>query len=305
MYISMRRRTIVSGESMAEGDCDAWDGPEGWFGPAWQGWESYSQFARSVRSELRYVRSPATNAFLEEVLGSCASRKVTIPNQRLFWRARLGCEWEDVETTDGEITAVVEEPRPYPAEGMKPIANWLSEGRANPRGIPRLYLATTRDTALAEIRPWIGATISAAQLRVNRELNVIDCSKNHAKGSFLKVIGKSGLTRVDGIWVAIDQAFATPVDRDIESRDYVATQILADLFKAAGFDGIVYKSLLTDDGFNIVLFNLDDADVVYCGLFSAESIRFHFKESGNPYFVRPKATNEAAEADITSPPKLP
>ncbi|MFZ0569740.1 MAG: RES domain-containing protein [Rhodomicrobium sp.] len=43
---------------------------------------------------------------------------------------------------------------------MKPIPNWLSEGRANPRGIPYLYLASTRDTALAEVRPWIGSHIT-------------------------------------------------------------------------------------------------------------------------------------------------
>jgi RES domain len=284
---------------MTEGVFNALDSKEDWFGPAWHGWHAYSEFVQSVKSELRYVRSPATNAFLDEVLASCASRKLTIPNKRNFWRARLGCEWEDVETTDGEITAVVEEPRPYSAKDMKPIQNWQSEGRANPRGMPRLYLATTRDTALAEVRPWIGATISLAQLQTNRDLVLIDCSKNHGKNAFVRVIGKSDLTRVDGIWTAIDQAFATPVDKDAESRDYVATQILADLFKAAGFDGIVYKSLLTDDGFNLALFNLADADVTYCGLFSADAIRFDFKESGNPYFVRPKPTGDSTKAEPT------
>jgi RES domain-containing protein len=42
---------------------------------------------------------------------------------------------------------------------MKPIPKWQGEGRANPRGIPVLYLATHRETALAEVRPWIGAVI--------------------------------------------------------------------------------------------------------------------------------------------------
>ncbi|KRP88636.1 hypothetical protein AOQ73_27945 [Bradyrhizobium pachyrhizi] len=92
--------------------------------------------------------------------------------------------------------------------------------------------------------------------------------------------------------LAIDQAFVTPIGKDVESKEYIATQISAELFKAAGFGGIVYKSLLTDEGFNLALFDLDAADVINCGIFSASSMRFEFKESGNPYFVRPKAATD-------------
>jgi hypothetical protein len=69
-------------------------------------------------------------------------------------------------------------------------------------------------------------------------------------------------TRVDGIWIAIDQAFATPVSKADEAREYIPTQIIAELFKSAGYDGLVYKSLLSEDGFNLALFNLDVADVI-------------------------------------------
>lgn len=263
--------------------------PDDWFGPAWQGSHSYDEFAQSVKSSLRYVRSKPANAFLDEVLASSSRRKVDIPQGSIFWRARLGCDSVEVTQTDEEedIAAVYEEDRPYAASGMKPVPNWQSEGRANPRGIPCLYLATSHDTALAEVRPWIGATISAAQFQTKRELNIIDCSKHH-KTSALAIYGNKSLSREDGIWIAIDQAFAKPVGRDVESREYIATQILAELFKAAAFDGIVYKSLLTKDGFNLALFNLDDADVINCGLYSAKSINFEFGDTGNRYFVGPK-----------------
>jgi hypothetical protein len=169
---------------------------------------------------------------------------------------------------------------------MKPVSNWQSEGRANPRGIPYLYLATTRDTALAEVRPWIGATISVANFLVTRDLSVVDCSKNNSMNSLLDIIGDHSRPREDGIWMAIDRAFATPVSRDDESKEYIPTQIIAELFKAAGYDGIVYKSLLSDDGFNLALFNLADASVTHCALFKAASIRFKFEETGAEYWVR-------------------
>lgn len=252
-------------------------------GPAWVGWRNYNDFAESVKTDLRFVRSKPSEQFLDEVRASCASRKMTIPKGKKFWRARLGCEYEEITQHNPDITVVYPEERPYGRDGMKPIPNWQGEGRANPRGIPALYLATTRDTALAEVRPWIGAVISVAQLQIERELKVIDCSKYHARDSFLDILDhtKSG---EDGIWVAIDRAFATPVSKEEEAKDYIPTQVLAELFKAEGYDGVVYKSLLSDDGFNITLFNLDHAKVINCSLFRLDSIEFKFSEAGSQVF---------------------
>jgi hypothetical protein len=70
------------------------------------------------------------------------------------------------------------------------------------------------------------------------------------------------------------------VGKDDESRDYIPTQIIAELFKAEGYDGIAYKSLLSDDGLNLALFNLDDARVIQRALFKVDSISFGFKEKG-------------------------
>ncbi|MDE5443202.1 hypothetical protein GWG65_17435 [Bradyrhizobium sp. CSA207] len=64
---------------MTEGIINVLDDKEDWFRPTWQGWHSYDQFVQSVKSDLRYVRSPSANGFLDEVLASCLSRKLTIP----------------------------------------------------------------------------------------------------------------------------------------------------------------------------------------------------------------------------------
>jgi RES domain-containing protein len=245
------------------------------FGPAWKGWETYRLFAESVKTNLRYVRYRAADDFLAEVHATCGNHALPIPKETVFWRARLGCEYERIMRGAGDISVCWDEPRPYGADGMKPVSNWQSEGRANPPGIPCLYLATTRDTALAEVRPWIGSTISVAECQIRRDLNVIDCSK-HSPGR-LVLIGDPTRSREDGVWIAIDQAFGTPVARDDERGEYIPTQIIAELFKREGFDGIVYKSLLSEDGLNLVLFNLEDASVVSRSLHKLASIRFDFQ----------------------------
>jgi hypothetical protein len=77
----------------------------------------------------------------------------------------------------------------------------------------------------------IGALISVAQLVTERELNVIDCSKYHAPDSFLNIFDDHTKSRGDGIWMAIDRAFATPVSKEDEAKDYIPTQVLAELFQ--------------------------------------------------------------------------
>jgi hypothetical protein len=60
--------------------------------------------------------------------------------------------------------------------------------------------------------------------------------------------------------------------------------VLAELFKAEGYDGVVYKSLLSDDGLNVALFNLEHANVMNCSLFRLDSIQFKFGETGSQVF---------------------
>ena len=86
------------------------------------------------------------------------------------------------------------------------------------------------------------------------------------------------LPAIDGIWFAIDNAFATPVSKDDETKGYIPTQIIAELFKSAGYDGVMYKSLLSEDGLNLALFNLNDAEVTKGTVVQAGSISFKFVE---------------------------
>jgi hypothetical protein len=66
-------------------------------GPVLRGWQRYQIFAESVKTDLRFVRNSTANDFLEKVLSSCRERKLTIPERRIFWRARRGCEFELVD----------------------------------------------------------------------------------------------------------------------------------------------------------------------------------------------------------------
>jgi hypothetical protein len=241
-------------------------------------WRSYWDFARSVRRDLRFVRTPGTEHFLECVLQTSKSRQTDIPAKCIFWRAQLGHDWRQADYTDDEI------PCAYPAARMKPRRDLASDGRANPRGIPCLYLATTKETAMSEVRPWIGSYVSVGQFRTRRRLTIVDCARSD-KGFPFHFDEPEPMERSETVWTYIDRAFAEPMTRGDESSDYVPTQILAELFKRAGLDGVVYRSNFGESGFNIALFNPEDADLINCGLFKVKDLQPEFTEADTFYFV--------------------
>lgn len=106
----------------------------------------YVKFALSVTSLSRYFLSPDAKQFVESVLETSCRRELHLPRGATLWPAQLGCAREDVDRVD----FIAQEPRPFGHSRMKPLRDRASEGRVNPKGIPALYLARHRETALSE-----------------------------------------------------------------------------------------------------------------------------------------------------------
>ncbi|GGZ10451.1 RES family NAD+ phosphorylase [Shewanella fodinae] len=135
-----------------------------------------------------------------------------------------------------------------------------SNGRANPAGIPYLYLGSRPDTAVAEIRPHTGESacvaifdipdIKAVDLRTPRKLvspfileDARQIAQLRADLPFLERLGEE-LTR--------------PVQPSGAAIDYIPSQYLCEFIKKKGFDGVVYRSSVSE-GINLALFNPDKA----------------------------------------------
>lgn len=250
--------------------------------PGFDSLESYIAFAQGVRCKARYVFEDQVDKFLHTVLATSNTRKMDFPSKRFLWRAQLGDHWEEVEI-EGELST---DQGPLPSARMKPLAHSPHEGRVNPKGIPCLYLTTEKETAMAEVRPWIGAYISVGQFETVRDFTLINCFRQQKTDLLhymvMKELNSDELEKA--VWAHIDQAFSMPVSADDPTTEYIPTQILAELFRKNGFDGVVYKSLL-GEGFNVALFDIDAAKLVNCFLYNAKSVAFKFEEAGNPYFL--------------------
>jgi RES domain len=231
-------------------------------------WNAFSDFEWSVRRDRRFWHSAETRSFLGTVLATSLRRARVLPADSELYRAQLGGR----RTVNNRGGLVSEGPveGPHGPERMKPYFDRAKEGRANPLGIPCLYLADNAATAITELRPWPGQYVTLGVFRTGRDLRVVDCAADQPS-SYLEE--PSPRLRENAVWGAINEAFARPVSRDDTSADYAPTQTLAEVFREHGYEGMRYRSSC-GLGQNIALFNQLAADPIRCNLCTVDSIKY-------------------------------
>lgn len=246
-------------------------------------WHSFWEFEQAIARRTRYVRDRETEGFLEMVRQTAENRILMLQPQTSLWRAQLGSGREP-HCANGVL--VGDFPCPLEQDRMKPRRECATEGRANPKGIPSLYLATDQETAIGEVRPWIGSDVSVGLFKTCRELKVVKCmtdgGPDHLGRYLFSEAEPPAEEREEAVWICIDQAFARPVAPSDNVADYAPSQIIAELFKVQKYDGIAYRSSVSDTGYNVALFDLDAADLVQCHLLRVKSIKCESKEVAIP-----------------------
>lgn len=254
-----------------------------------ESWKQYSEFSQFVRRKARHVLDARNQRFLDTVLETSAKRKGRIDKSAVLWRAQLGSEWRSVERTRDDEHQHTDDYgawHPFPRERMTPLPDRACEGRVNPKGIPCLYLSTEEETAMAETRPWIGSYVSLAQFETLKDLSIVDCSADSAGGVPYSFDEPEPGKRAELIWKRINLAFSEPVTRSDDEAEYAPTQVLAEAFRNAGYEGIMYGSKL-GVGKNIAIFDLTAAKLVNCHLYKVDSVSLKFSMAGSPYFIGP------------------
>ena len=269
--------------------------------PEFASWMSYRRFEERVKRHRRHIWNHQIDAFLQTVLQTRRDRDFEIPEGKVVWRAQLGIKYIIQKDESGEEIGEVR--LGFSRSRMKPVTGHAKEGRANSSGIPVLYVGSTEQTAISEVRPWVGSEVSVAQFKLSRPLHAIDLTKGHGKSSWSgltlkQLIGQEepdAETKIRSVWTDIDNAFSRPVASSDEVEDYIPTRILAELFREAGYDAIVYRSHFGQNGkagFNIAIFNLEDAHILNCAPYRVERIEVNYKEIGNRWFSSLDPSND-------------
>jgi hypothetical protein len=127
----------------------------------------WQQFVVGLKRENRYMLSEESAKFLELLIEYAIKHKsIKIPGGTHLFRARIN---------DG-----FERSKPIAIEHMgAPPIHLAGHGRLNPRGIPYLYLASERLTAVSEVRPWVSCDITVAEFVLSADCKFINFSTKH------------------------------------------------------------------------------------------------------------------------------
>lgn len=192
--------------------------------------------------------APALEALIDPFLSDL---EFTLPKGAIGMRARTGVQ-ATFQHFEGFETELRRQPYTGAAIGASPKPG---HGRLNREGERVLYLASKGHTALAEIRPHPGHYVSVGGFETLADLRLADFDPDIALFSQNEV----RLDQFD-IIQALDRLMSTPVTPD-DKGGYLLTQLLAVVLRQKGFDGVQYRSSVSD-GVNFCLLDPASAQFV-------------------------------------------
>lgn len=227
---------------------------------------AWDDFANDLVTRNRFFPSGAIDpAVLEHVIRRSLRR---IHAGTRFYRGRM--------SPDGSAI-------PRTKMGMPP-KNWSTGGRANPPGIPHLYLAFHEDTCIAEIRPSTHSTLTVATFQTTDEVTFLDLSAIQPLNPFGLEDEEFSQLYSYKLLKRLGHELSRPVKRSDNGVEYAASQYICEFVKSIGIEGIKYASSVHPGGQNLVLFNEEKVQVT--GKLAT------YEVIGAKYTTRPKATTK-------------
>jgi hypothetical protein len=199
-----------------------------------------------LKDQLKWERRYFTNIdYLTDDLGwdSFFESKVVLKKEDIFFRARLHGSADKSAFTDVEMFC--------------PPKEISSAGRANPMGIPYLYLSDNDQTILYEIRASYLDEVTIASFKIKpdieEEIIISDFTESptlYHPNSVNKRIKSTLLKQL------ISRDLSKPMRRYDSELDYIPTQFICEFIKIfTNVQGIKFRSSLHNVGNNLVIFN--------------------------------------------------
>ena len=199
---------------------------------------------REVREEKRFF---ANLSFFDG--NNMIEANTTIPQGTILYRARV---------IPSDRTYLTKNDMGCPPRGK------ATAGRANPLGIPYLYLCKSEETTYYEVRALYLDKLAIGSFKTTRDLNILDFTSvvsvyyayNNSTISLSEVIARQKILQL------ISSDLSKPLRRYDSELEYVPTQLICEYCKINGIDGICFNSSLHNGGVNVVLFDSSSAECV-------------------------------------------
>lgn len=140
--------------------------------------------------------------------------------------------------------------------GPPPAQFALQSNRMNPSGIPMLYLASSKTTALKEVR---AKHAKLGLWRSARPLRILDLRRLPSVPSIFSDEGRWNVLTLSFLHNFADD-ITKPVERNKKVHiDYLPSQVVTEFmrdyaFEGGAIDGVAYRSTVYQSGWNVALF---------------------------------------------------
>lgn len=202
---------------------------------------SWDTFSHEIINHNRFhLKKTLDLTFLENLI---RRYRKTIPQGKKYFRARIS------DNRQG-----------YPSKDMGcPPKDKVTNGRANPEGIPYLYIAEDKLTAIHEVRAHLFDFVCVGVFETQKELEIINISNTAYDIFQLAEFEEDILLTIHykNFIDKLEREISKPRRNSDSTLNYLPLQYLTEFIKSLGYDGIEYKSSLVKDGTNLTIFNYE------------------------------------------------
>lgn len=222
----------------------------------------WDRFANEIKYVNRYfISSEGNKNLLEKISEFSHFLAIDYKKGFSFFRARINSSRHD----SYECGSDMESPPPEKCTG----------GRANPTGIPYLYVATNFNTALGEVEPILSDSVTVARFELIENIRIIKLSRPISPFIFGDRL--ISFYRYYDFLVYLGIQLSIPYSKMTETTEYIPTQYLCEHFKHLGYSGVQYQSL-KGKGENLVIFNKDNLKCAYAHSYYIREITYKTDE---------------------------
>lgn len=152
-------------------------------------------------------------------------------------------------------------------------------GRANPQGIPYLYLCTEEVTTLYETRGTFldYVSIGIFQVKKGNTVKLVDFAGK--RSPFNNTDSMIDFIKSELVKKEISKDLSKPLSRYDTELEYIPTQFICEYIRyLTQSDGILFQSSLFESGKNVVLFNPDYMECISVELHQITNVRIKSKK---------------------------
>lgn len=216
--------------------------------------EEWDEFVRMIKYDKRFFTPEPFSGLISKISSEIANSSNSDLHHTLL---PLGEKEKKPARTIYRARINPPSGRYYIASLGAPSPEITTGGRANPHGIPYLYLASDVDTAIAETRPHKGQSVSVGSFEPERTLTLVRFGRISVMQAVMAVYFLDSEKSIHPLYVQkvfelIAESLSAPLDPSIASIDYLPTQYICEVIKQTNCDGVMFKSAM-GNGSNYVI----------------------------------------------------